>query len=146
MPFGLTAPATFKRMMDVLLSGLKWITCLVYLDDIVIISKTFAGLKFKLSKCTFFANRLKVLGYIVSGDGLSPDPSKVATVQDFPIPTTVRDIQSFIGLCSYYRRFIPKFTTIARPLTNLTKKNQPFHWTQEHQHSFEQLQRKTIGI
>ena len=105
MPFGLSnAPATFQRMMDVLLAGLKWNTCLVYLDDIVVFSKTIpehlsrleavflrfreAGLKFKLPKCSFFATSLKVLGYIVSGMGLSPDPAKVSAVQNFPVPSS----------------------------------------------------------
>ena len=90
MPFGLTnAPSTFQRMMDVLLAGLKWNSCLVYLDDIVVFSDSIpqhltrldavlerlsnANLKLKLSKCVFVATRLKILGYVVSGEGLSPD-------------------------------------------------------------------------
>ncbi len=157
MPFGLTnAPATFQRMMDILLSGLKWVTCLVYLDDIVVFSTTFAehlprleavlmrirgaGLKIKLSKCSFFATCLKVLGYVVSGEGLSPDPSKLLAVRKFPVPKSVKDVQSFIGLCSYYRRFIPDFATLAKPLTDMTKKGQVFAWAGEHQASFQRLQ------
>jgi hypothetical protein len=107
MPFGLTnAPATFQRMMDVVLAGLKWNTCLVYLDDIVVFAPTVsqhlerletvlqridkAGLKLKLSKCSFLEQSLKVLGYIVNSEGLSPDPAKIAAVRDFPIPRTVK--------------------------------------------------------
>jgi hypothetical protein len=156
MPFGLSnAPATFQRMMDVLLSGLKWNTCLVYLDDIVVFSKTFsehlsrldevlariqrANLKLKISKCSFFATSLKVLGYVVSGKGLSPDASKVLAVRNFPVPQNVKDVQSFLGFCTYYRRFICDFANIARPLSDLTKKNNPFVWANEQQNSFEAL-------
>ena len=156
MPFGLTnAPATFQRMMDVLLSGLKWNTFLVYLDDIVVFSKTFsehlarldevlgriqrANLTLKLSKCSFFATSLKVLRHIVSGKGLSPDPSKVLAVKNFPVPRNMKDVQSFLGFCTYYRRFIPDFAHLPRPLTELTKKNNPFIWSTDQQNSFEAL-------
>lgn len=163
MPFGLSnAPATFQRMMDVLLAGLKWNTCLVYLDDIVIFSETIsehlarleavllrfrkAGLKLKLPKCTFLATCLKVLGYVVSGLGLSPDPMKLSAVQNFPTPSfCLKNVQSFIGLCSYYRKFIRNFADLARPLTNLTKKNEAFRWTSEHQASFEALKQALLS-
>ncbi|KAI9549855.1 pol polyprotein [Daphnia sinensis] len=156
MPFGLTnAPSTFQRMMDVLLAGLKWNTCLVYLDDIVVFSDSFqqhltrledvlqrlskANLKLKPSKCTFAATRLKSLGYVVCGVGLSPDPSKIDAVINFPVPTSLKDLLSFIGLCSYYRRFIKDFAVIAKPLTNLSRKGKPFVWTSEQQNSFQTL-------
>ena len=161
MPFGLTnAPATFQRMMDVLLAGLKWNSCLVYLDDVVVFSKTIdehlerleaillrfrqANLKLKLSKCSFLATTLKVLGYVVSGSGLSPDPAKLSAVQDFPVPLRLRDVQSFVGLCSYYRRSIKDFAIIARPLTNLTKKKQAFVWNEEQQASFAALKQSLL--
>lgn len=161
MPFGLTnAPSTFQRMMDVLLAGLKWNICLVYLDDIVIFSETVsehlvrleavlrclkqANLKLKLSKCSFLFTSLRVLGYVVSGLGLSPEPSKVAAVQAFPIPRTLKQVQSFVGLCSYYRRFVKNFAVIAKPLTNLTKKKQPFLWSDDQQNSFETLKTALI--
>ena len=159
MPFGLTnAPATFQRMMDVVLAGLKWNTCLVYLDDIVVFAPTVtqhlerlesvlqrigrAGLKLKLSKCSFLEQSLRVLGYIVSSKGLSPDPEKISAVRDFPVPRNVKELQSFLGLCSYYRKFVPDFAVLARSLSNLTKKNQRFLWGEEQQRSFEAL--KTV--
>ncbi|KZS10218.1 Uncharacterized protein APZ42_025366 [Daphnia magna] len=141
MPFGLTnAPATFQRMMDVVLAGLKWNSCLVYLDDIVVFALAVtqhlerlesvlqrierAGLKLKLSKCSFLEQSLKVFGFIVSGEGISPDPEKISAARDFPVPRNVKEVQSFLGLCSYYQRFIPNFAVVARPLSNMTKKNQ----------------------
>jgi hypothetical protein len=161
MPFGLTnAPSTFQRMMDVLLAGLKWNSCLVYLDDIVIFSKTIdehlvrleavlkcllsANLKLKLTKCKFLATELRVLGYIVSAGGIAPDPAKVAAVQRFPVPISVKQLQSFIGLCSYYRRFIKGFAILARPLTTLTKHDQPFQWGEDEQRSFDALKEKLL--
>jgi len=138
------------------LAGLKWNTCLVYLDDIVIFSDSISqhlyrleavlqrlsdvNLKLKLNKCSFAATQLKILGYIVSANGLSPDPSKVNAVQAFPTTTTVKDVQSFVGSCSYYRRFIRDFAVIARPLTELTRKNGFFQWEAEHETSFRNLQ------
>jgi hypothetical protein len=159
MPFGLTnAPATFQRMMDVVLAGLKWNTCLVYLDDIVVFAPTVtqhlerlesvlqhierAGLKLNLSKCSFLEQSLKVLGFIVSSEGLSPDPEKITAVHDFPTPRNVKEVQSFLGLCSYYRKFVPGIAVLARSLSNLTKKNQRFPWGDEQHGSFEAL--KTI--
>lgn len=69
-------------------------------------------------------------------NGLSPDPDKVSAIQHFPVPTCVKEVQSFVGLCSYYRKFVQNFALLARPLTNLTKKNQPFFWSNEQQDSF----------
>jgi hypothetical protein len=147
-------------MMDVVLLGLKWNSCLVYLDDIVVFAPTVsqhlerlesvlqrikrAGLKLKLSKFSFLEQSLKVLGFIVSGEGISPDPEKISAVRDFPVPQSVKEVQSFLGLCSYYRRFVPNFAVVARPLSNMTKQNQRFSWGEEHQRSFEAM--KTILI
>ena len=163
MPFGLcSAPGTFQRMMDLVLAGLKWTSCLVYLDDIIIHAKDpaqhlerlekvltalqDANLKIKLAKCQFAEPEIKALGHVVNGDGIHPDPEKVKAVRDFPQPPEdaneaekLKFVRSFVGLCSYYRRFIDKFAQMAKPLTDLTKKGVGFTWGPEQQTSFNLL-------
>ena len=118
MPFGLcNAPATFQRLMDRVLVGLQWEQCLVYLDDIVVFGKTFeqtlarlrlvmerlkaAGLKLKASKCKWFQKSVQYLGHIVSAEGIKCDPEKIETVKDWPIPKSVTQVRSFLGLASW---------------------------------------------
>ena len=165
LPFGLTnAPSTFQRAMDIILAGIRWTTCLVYLDDIVVYSTTFelhlerlrlvldclfkAGLKLKLSKCHFAERSIKMLGHIVNQEGIGPDPEKLSAVKNFPHcvegknqKAKVKNVQSFLGLCSYYRRHIAQFAMIARPLTMLTKKDNPFKWGKDEIESFEKLKK-----
>lgn len=169
MPFGLcAAPSTFQRMMDVVLSGLRWSSCLVYLDDIIIYSATFeehlerlkgvlsclrdANLKVKLKKCCFAHGQLKALGHVVDKEGIAPDPEKVRAITDFPRPPEtgreaekVRQVRSFIGICSYYRRFVPNFSGLARPLFDLLKKGNPFVWGPEQEESYATLKNALIG-
>ena len=141
--------------MDVTLAGLCYESCLVYLDDIMIYSsdvsshlerltKVFerlraVNLKLKPSKCVFLRRRVEFLGYVVSKDGLSADQSKVKSVRSWPIPNKIRDVRAFLGLCSYYRKFIKGFADIAAPLHALTRKNRRFEWDEECQNSFETL-------
>lgn len=156
MPFGLcNAPATFERFMDTILRGLKWEICLCYLDDVVIFGRTFeehntrldivlnclgkAGLVLNSKKCRFGESQTLVLGHLVDKDGVRPDPEKVAAVSHFKQPQSVRDLRSFLGLCSYFRRFVPKFAELAAPLSYLLRKNVPFNWTPECEASFSQL-------
>ncbi|UYV79724.1 K02A2.6-like, partial [Cordylochernes scorpioides] len=139
MPFGLcNAPATFERIMDNLLRGLKWTICLCYLDDIIVFSKTMdehqqrlemvlscfakAGLKLNSEKCNFGASQIKVLGHLIDGCGIYPDPDKVESAINFPRPKNVSELRGFLGLCSYYRRFIKSFANIAGPLNELLRK------------------------
>ena len=158
MPFGLTnAPATFQRLMDLVLGRLKWSCCLVYLDDIIIYSRNFAehmnhlelvlqkikasGLTLQLNKCNFCKIKLKYLGHIVSQNGIMPDPTKIEVVRDYPIPTDLRSVRTFLGLTGYYRRFIYNYATIAEPLIEMTRNStrKVFSRTAACQQSFEHL-------
>ncbi|GBM53839.1 Retrovirus-related Pol polyprotein from transposon 297 [Araneus ventricosus] len=120
MPFGLcNAPATFERMMDTVLRGLKWNICLCYLDDIIVYAPNFqehklclrkvlkciqeAGLTLNSNKCSFGKKKLTILGHLVDEHGIYPDPQKTAAVTKFPVPENVSDVRNFLGLCSYYR-------------------------------------------
>ncbi|TPX29986.1 hypothetical protein SmJEL517_g06300, partial [Synchytrium microbalum] len=162
MPFGLTnAPATFQRVMDMALVGLKWQCCLVYLDDIIVFSNTFdqhlqdiekvlkrlleQGLSLKASKCNFCAEEVEYLGHIVSRHGIRPGNRKVQAVQEFPIPENVSAVRSFLGLTSYYRRFIPNYTKIASPLLQLLPHDVVWTWTDSQSHAFAVLKEALIS-
>jgi transposase InsO family protein len=156
LPFGLTsAPATFERLMERVLSGLQWQTLLLYLDDVIVFSQTFsqhmerlgevlkrfrmAGLKLKPSKCELLKPRVAYLGHVVGPDGVSTDPQKVEAVKHWPIPRCQTDLRSFLGFVGYYRRFVPDFATIAKPLSVLTSKGVAFEWQNVHQEAFDKL-------
>ena len=162
MPFGLcNAPATFERLMETVLAGLNWQICLIYLDDIIVVGKTFddmirnldevlqklheAGLKLKPRKCQLFAKRVDFLGHVISGEGIQTDPKKTQAVREWPRPESLHEVRSFLGFCSYYRRFIPKFAEISKPLHKLTEKNQKFLWTKECNAAFETLKEKMVS-
>lgn len=153
MPFGLcNAPQTFERLMELVLAGLPWSTCMVYLDDIVVHGTSFkqtlerldlvfdrlqaAGLKLNPKKCELFRNEVSYLGHIISGEGVKTDPVKTQTVQDWPTPQNVQEVRSFLGLCTYYRRFVKDFATVAKPLHELTQKNRRFCWNERCDEAF----------
>ena len=161
MPFGLcNAPATFQRLMDLVLSGLLGPTCLVYIDDIVIFGRDFldhlkglqsvlqrireAGMKVKPSKCTLLRKQVTFLGHVVSEKGIATDPQKTAKVANWPVPTSTREVQQFLGLANYYRRFIKGFAQIAKPLHKLTEHAIVFKWSNDCQEAFEELRRRLI--
>ncbi len=161
MPFGLSnAPATFQRLMDLVLSGLPWSQCLVYLDDVIILGRTFsehlanlnsvigrlreAGLKLQPKKCNFLRHEVSYLGH-VSDKGVTADPAKIERVASWPIPTTTKAVQQFLGFAGYYRRFIQNFADIARPLHRLTERNATFKWSKESQLAFEELKSRLIS-
>jgi transposase InsO family protein len=162
MAFGLTnAPATFERLMETILAGLHWVTCLVYLDDIIVFADSFqleierlgevierlhqAGLKLHPGKCHFFQHEVKYLGHIVSGKGIATDPDKTKVLETWPQPMNVKEVRSFLGTCSYYRRFIPHFADIAAPLHKLTCKGVGFVWTEECTSAFNRLKQALVS-
>ena len=159
MPFGLcNSPATFQRLMENVLSGLTKKSCMVYIDDVLVIGKTFAeylanlkevfmrlraaGLRLKPSKCFFGTNKVVYLGFVVSREGISADPKKVEAVRDFPQPRDVKSLRSFLGLASYYRRFVSGFSVVANPLFALTKKDVDFQWTAKCEEAFQELKKR----
>lgn len=156
MPFGLcNAPATFQRLMENVLAGLARDKCIVYLDDILVMGRTFeehlgnlrevfshlsrAGLKLKPSKCKLLHKEVEFLGYVVSASGVAADTKKVSAVTDFPRPKDLKSLRTFLGLTSYYRRFVPRYSTIAQPLYTLTRKDEQFCWSEGCEEAFERL-------
>jgi len=139
LSFGLAnALSQFVRIMELVMSGLTYDVCLVYLDDILIFSKTFDEhldrlatvfdrldryvLKLKPSKCSLFQRKVSFLGHVVSGHGIECEPDKVASIAIWPTPSSIAEVCTFCGLASYYRTSICNFAAIVRPLHNLTKR------------------------
>ena len=156
MPMGLVnAPPTFQHLMQLVLQGLSWKTCLVYLDDIIVYSPSFsvhlehlrevfdriraANLKLKPSKCCFAQQEVTFLGHVVSAAGVKPDPRNTDKVRDWPVPKNPAEARAFVSLCSYYRRFIYQFAKMSEPLHALTQKGKEFLWTDVEQRAFESL-------
>ena len=136
MAFGLTnAPATFQRLMERCMGELHLKECLIYLDDIIIFSKSFDehllrlenvfrqleehGLKLKSSKCEFFRTKVQYLGHIVSDQGIQTDPDKIAALKQWPTPSNLKQLRSFLGFAGYYRRFVCNYSKIVKPLNAL---------------------------
>ena len=162
MPFGLTnATATFQCLMENCLGELHLNWCIIYLDDIIVFSKTpeehlkrlqgvfdklaKAGLKLKPSKCEFFKSRITYLGHIVSAAGIETDPKKIEAVKNGTLPRTVTDVRSFLGFTNHYRRFIQGYAKVAWPLNilisgdNANQKKALVKWDPECQLAFDQL-------
>ncbi|KMQ84832.1 reverse ribonuclease integrase, partial [Lasius niger] len=162
MPFGLhSAPATFQRLLDQVLGPELEPNVFVYLDDIIVISETFdrhlhlltevfrrlreARLRLNPDKCRFCVERLKYLGHVIDREGIRTDPEKVSAVADWPEPRTVKQVRQFLGMASWYRRFVANFSTIAAPLTRLTKKNARWTWGTDEEGAFQELKRTLIS-
>jgi transposase InsO family protein len=156
MPFGLTnAPATFQRLMERVLRGLQWKILVLYLDDMVIFSKSFdehldrlrtvfdrfrqAGLKLKPKKCNLMRNKVSFLGHQADASGIYTDPEKCAKIRDWKVPTNPHEVRVFTGLTSYYRCFIDGYAKAAACLHHLTRKDVEFDWTPECEKSFQHL-------
>lgn len=162
MPMGLAnSAAVWQRTADVVLAGLLGKLCHVYLDDIIVFSNSFedhiehiakvlvrlkeAGLKLKPSKCQFLKPEVKYLGHIISREGVRPDPGKVQCVKEFPRPRNGKEVRQFLGLVGYYRRHIPEFAKLARPLTRLTSKSVRFAWDADAEDAFSALKEKLVS-
>lgn len=156
MPFGLVnAPATFQAFINTTLHDILDIFTSAYIDDILIFSRTHeehirhvndvlrrlrdAKLFVKLEKCRFHQSSVPFLGHVISAEGISMDPSKAQSIKDWPCPRTVKQVQSFIGLANYYRRFIANFSALCAPLNALTKKDTAFEWTPACDTAFQSL-------
>ena len=156
MPQGLkNAANSFQALMDVILRGIQYKYILGYIDDLIIFSSTFelhlqhleevfrrirgAGLKFKASKAKFAVPQVTFLGHILSDKGISPNPDKASVIGSYPVPKKLKHLRSFIGMCGFYRKHIPNFGLIARPLYDLTKAGVQFVWSKECQEAFDRL-------
>ncbi|KAE8970769.1 hypothetical protein PR001_g27106 [Phytophthora rubi] len=161
MPFGLcNAVPAFERLTETVLVDLKWRICLVYLDDCVIFSKDFpthlvrvrqvltrfqqAGFKLKMKKCHWGRSQVAFLGHIVTPTGILPNPEKVKAVMNVKRPVDVHGIRSFLGLTSYFRRYIPGYASISAPLERLKVKDAPFVWNEDCEAAFRQLKRALL--
>jgi len=176
MPFGLcNAPGTFQRLMECIIGDQSFQSLLLYLDDIVVFSSTFEDhlqrlelvlarlqehhLKLKLKKCQFFQHEVKYLGHIVSAAGVATDPDKIRVVSEWKRPTTVTELQSFLGFASYYRRFVEGFSKLAAPLHRLvadlirSKRKSKGHrkcsigenWDEECKQGFQSLKERLVS-
>ena len=164
LPFGLVnSPSSFSALLTHVLKGINWKICLAYIDDILVFSKTLkehmehldlvfsrlqaAGLTLKPTKCFFVQKKIKYLGHVLSRDGVHVDPDKTSAVDSFPVPKTQKHVRSFIGLCSWFRRFIPNFSKIATPLNKLLNNDskKSIVWTTECQKAFEKLKKLLVS-
>ena len=147
------APAYFQRLINDVLTDIDF--AMGYLDDIIIFSETEeehlqhleiiferlrkAKLKLKLQKCNFFKRHIQYLGHLISSEGIHPLPEKLESIKNMSTPSSPKQVKQFLGLVGYYRKFVPLFSDILRPLTKLTKKNEVFTWTPECDKCFKML-------
>ena len=156
MPFGLSnAGASFQRLIDRIIGPELEPNAFSYLDDIIIATETFeehlewiqrvlqrvqeAGLTINREKSVFGHSEVKYLGVLVNREGFRPDPDKIEPVMRYPEPKNLRQLRRFLGMASWYRKFLKDFATIAEPLTRLTKKDHRYEWTEEQEAAFEKI-------
>jgi transposase InsO family protein len=151
------APAVFQHFLNDVFKEVLGRGVTIYIDDILIYASELAELRrltrkvfeivqrnslyLKASKCEFEVTSMTFLGYVVSHNGIETDPAKIESVNNFPVPTNLRESRSFIGLTSYYRRFVPHFSSIAAPITSLTQKDKLWEWGEPQQKAFNKLKR-----
>src|SRR6202522_3523501 len=160
MFFGMcNSPPTFQAMMDaIFVDMIEGCIVIIYMDDILIFARTQEDLErytklvlqrlwendlfLKALKCEFNKTRVEYLGMIIEEEKMAMDPIKLGGIRDWPIPTTVKQVRSFLGFGNFYKRFIHRFSELARPLNDLTKKDKKFEWTNECQDAFDTLKKK----
>ena len=162
MPFGLcNAPSAYQRAMNQVLAQFIGKSAMVFIDDIVIFSKNEAdhkkhlaevlnalkeaGLTVKQEKCTFGCSQIDLLGYVVSGDGITAQPQKTTAIRNLPPPQDVPTLRSFLGMAGYYRQLVPHYAELAEPLHQLTRKSVKWEWTAVHQNAFNHLRQALIS-
>ena len=156
MPFGLcSAPATFQRLMNLVLRKENWLKCVIYLDDILIFGSTMdehnerldqvltkikeAGLKLAPEKCHFLRKEVHYLGHVINATGVTTDPEKIESIQRWALPKCKKEMQAFLGFCNYYRRFIQGYASLTEPLSGMIKSDNKFDWTDDCKNSFYKL-------
>ena len=161
MPFGLcNAPATFERLMETVLRGYLWQRCMCYLDDVIVYGTNFdvaydnlkavlerirqSGLKLQPKKCDLFRRELLYLGFIISGNGVKPDPEKLKAIKNWPTPCNLTDVRSFLGFCNYHRRFVPHYASVAEPIVATTRGIGSFRWGPDQRRAFRALKQALL--
>ena len=162
LPMGLkTSVGSFSRAMDTILGPDVREFCVNYLDDLAIITTgtlekhlehiervlqklSDAGLTCNLKKCEFICKEVKMLGFIISTDGIRTDPDKIKAIREFPVPKKVKQVRAFLGLCNFYRRFIPRYNENIVPLCELLKKGKKWFWGEKEQKAFDDLKERFI--
>ena len=156
MPFGLrSSPITFVRLINNIFYGMLGKDLFAYLDDLIICSRSLeehlvkldkvltrlreVNLKLKMGKCEFLKKKITYLGHQISQDGISMIPDKISAIRDYPVPKSIKQIQQYLGMMGYYRKYIFRFASKAAPLTELLKKDAKFVWNQEQQDAFDSL-------
>jgi hypothetical protein len=162
MAFGLcNAPATFQRAIQLVLSGLLWGKALAYIDDVIVLGRSFGDnilnleevlerfrqhhLKLKPRKCHLFQRKVEFLGHIIAEDGVGVDPAKVEKVVQWPVPRSVTELQSFLGFVNYHRAHLQDLAHIAQPLYTLSRSKQDFEWLPSHSEVFERLKTALVS-
>ena len=143
IPFGLNnAASTFQRTMEFALSNLQWITCMIYIDDIIVFGKSFeqhisrveevlerikaAGLKLKPEKCEMLQKEVVLLGHVVSDNGVSPNPTNIEKILSWSKPKNAKQVKQLVATGSYYGRYVKDFASMVRPMVDLTRKGKSF--------------------
>jgi transposase InsO family protein len=162
MPFGLrNAPSTFQRVMNLVLEGLVDDFCVVYIDDILVFSNDREehishlrkvlqrlqkyGLICNIKKSQFIKDSVEYCGHVVSQGNVSPSPDKTKVISNWTSPKSATEVRSFLGLCNFYRRFVQNYTSMAKPLLDLTKKDATFIWTNIHEDAFNSLKTALVS-